>query len=200
MAQNQHIMKTGYVIPQKEVDAQNYYYYNNVFTEGELQSLESSLQKLAFQKAVTVGGGGDEIRSSQIKWIPQHPQFEWLYSKMLNLSLEANQAIWDFDLWTINDSIQYTEYYASQNGHYDWHQDCGPNNLSQRKLSIVIQLNDDYEGGELQIWQGGQSYQTLPKQKGFTTCFPSYMMHRVTPVTEGTRKSLVLWIGGGRFR
>lgn len=200
MAQIQSIMKSSYILPQKEVDAQNYYYFYNTFNQAELNILENGLTKLSFEKAVTVGGGGDDIRSSQIKWIPQHPQFEWLYFKMMNLALEANQNLWDFDLHTINDNIQYTEYYASQNGHYDWHQDVGPNNLSQRKLSIVIQLNDDYEGGELQIWQGGQSYQTLPKQKGFTTCFPSYMMHRVLPVTEGIRKSLVLWIGGGRYR
>lgn len=200
MAQIQSIMQTSYIIPQKEVDAQNYYYYNNTFNQAELNTLGTGLEKLSFQKAVTIGGGGDEIRSSQIKWIPQHPQFEWLYFKMMNLALEANKNLWDFDLYHINDSIQYTEYYATENGHYDWHQDCGPNNLSLRKLSMVIQLNDEYEGGELEIWQGGQNYQTLPKEKGFCVCFPSYMMHRVKPVTSGTRKSLVLWLGGGRYR
>ena len=184
-------MKISYIIPQKEVDSQNYYWYQNSFTDSELGSLESSLQKLSFEKATTVGGGDETIRQSSIKWIPQHPQFEWLYEKLLAFALEANQNLWEFDLWSIIEHIQYTEYYATQNGHYDWHQDIGPNNLSQRKLSIAIQLNDDYEGGEFQIWQGGKSYQTIPKGKGNVVVFPSYMMHRVTPVTSGTRKSLV---------
>jgi len=29
--------------------------------------------------------------------------------------------------------------------------------------------------------------------------FPSFMHHRITPVTKGTRKSLVLWVGGGSY-
>ena len=84
-------MKTSYIIPQVEVDAQNYYYYQNTFSEQDLHRLESGLSYLQVQKATTFGGGGDEVRSSQIKWIPQHSQYERLYEKYLQLALEANQ-------------------------------------------------------------------------------------------------------------
>jgi PKHD-type hydroxylase len=39
-----------------------------------------------------------------------------------------------------------------------------------------------------------------PKEKGAVVMFPSYLMHRITPVTKGVRKSLVLWVGGNTFR
>ena len=39
-----------------------------------------------------------------------------------------------------------------------------------------------------------------PRGKGVAVLFPSYMMHRVSPVTKGTRKSLVLWVGGEHYR
>ena len=55
-------MKISYIIPQKEVDSQNYYWYQNSFTDSELGSLESSLQKLSFEKATTVGGGDETIQ------------------------------------------------------------------------------------------------------------------------------------------
>jgi PKHD-type hydroxylase len=39
-----------------------------------------------------------------------------------------------------------------------------------------------------------------PREKGTVIMFPSYLLHRVTPVTKGVRKSLVLWVGGTTFR
>ena len=39
-----------------------------------------------------------------------------------------------------------------------------------------------------------------PKGKGTVVIFPSYMMHRVSEVTKGTRESLVLWVGGDHYR
>ena len=38
------------------------------------------------------------------------------------------------------------------------------------------------------------------KARGTLVAFPSYVMHRVTPVTSGTRKSLVAWVAGPKFR
>ena len=145
-----------------------------------------------------------------IKWIPTHNStWNWLYERMMKLSVEANAELWKFDLRTALESIQYTEYYASENGHYDWHQDIGPGELpSKRKVSITIQLSEsgDYEGGDLMICTGSNGSGKLdnneicPRGKGVGVLFPSYMMHRVSPVTKGTRKSLVLWVGGGHYR
>jgi len=127
----------------------------------------------------------------------------------MKLSIEANDELWRFDLRTALESIQYTEYYASENGHYDWHQDIGHGALpSKRKVSITIQLSesDEYDGGELLICTGSNGSGQLdnnkicPRGKGVAVLFPSYMMHRVTPVTRGVRKSLVLWVGGSHYR
>ena len=65
---------------------------------------------------------------------------------------------------------------------------------------------EDYDGGELLICVGSNGSGQLdnnrvcPRGKGVGVLFPSYMMHRVTPVTRGTRKSLVLWVGGSPFK
>ena len=100
--------------------------------------------------------------------------------------------------------IQYTEYDAAELGHYDWHQDIGPGQASARKVSLTVQLSgaNEYEGGELQIWNGGDlaDAESTPRGAGNVVIFPSYMPHRVSPVTRGIRRSFVLWVGGGHYK
>ena len=86
-------------------------------------------------------------------------------------------------------------------GHYDWHMDTGPDQFSRRKISITVQLSDpsEYEGGDLQL-KINSGHQNTPKGFGTVVIFPSYLLHRVTPVTGGLRKSLVLWITGPAFK
>ena len=118
------------------------------------------------------------------------------------MAWEANQNLYHFDLHSMSEQIQYTEYYDYEKGHYDWHMDTGYGNLSQRKISVTVQLSDgdEYEGGDLQLWPGGTYPLVAPRGKGNVVIFPSFLMHRVTPVTRGTRKSFVLWLGGGHYR
>ena len=74
-------------------------------------------------------------------------------------------------------------------------------NLVKEKISISIQLSDEneYEGGELEF-KTGMNNITAPKNFNSVLLFPSYLIHRVKPVTKGTRRSLVLWISGPKFK
>jgi PKHD-type hydroxylase len=193
-------------------DPQQYYWFKSALSKEEVDKVIAMAGNLPeSKKATTIGSAdGGSTRTSMVKWIPKdNNAWDWLYDRMMSLSIEANNASWNFDLRTALESIQYTEYYASENGHYDWHQDIGPGELpSKRKVSITIQLSEgeDYEGGELLICTGSNGRGelnnniTCPRGKGVGVLFPSYMMHRVTPVTKGTRRSLVLWVGGGHYR
>jgi PKHD-type hydroxylase len=184
-------------------DPQNYYWYKEGFSKEELNKIYEDIKSIEFQKATIIGNDEDpeDIRSSSIKWIPKTNQWNWLYDKLMNLAVDANK-IWNFDLISAPELIQYTEYYDNKNGHYDWHQDIGPGQPSLRKVSITVQLSesDEYEGGDLEIWQGGQSVQVSPRGAGNVIIFPSYMMHRVTKVSKGTRRSFVLWVGGQHYK
>lgn len=195
-------MQTGYLFPKKHVDSQNYYYFDNGFSSAELDKIYREVGDIPFMEATTIGGDNKEARSSSVKWVPQSQQWNWLYGKLMDMAIEANNALWDFDLHSAPEQIQYTEYYASEGGHYTWHQDIGPGMLSLRKVSITVQLSapDEYEGGNLDIWQGGDGAITAPRGKGTVVIFPSYMMHRVSKVTAGTRRSFVLWLGGEHYR
>ena len=194
-------MPLTYSFPKEQTDSQNYYYFTDALTEFERQRLFMNVGFIQDERASTVSND-TSVRSSIVKWIRPTEGWEWLFTKMMDMASTANSSLWKFDLHTAPEAIQYTEYHASEGGHYNWHQDIGPGMLSLRKVSITVQLSDpsEYEGGELQIWQGGDEPINAPKGKGTVVVFPSYMMHRVTRVTSGVRKSLVLWVGGEHYR
>ena len=146
-----------------------------------------------------------KIRKSNVAWLED----KWLYDLITPYITTANKnANWNFQVdWFEN--IQFTIYKKSQ--FYDWHQDCwdkpyempNPNyNGKIRKISATIQLSDpkDYKGGELQFDFRNQINKSSniikPKEllpQGTIVVFPSHIYHKVTPVTKGTRYSLVLW-------
>jgi PKHD-type hydroxylase len=184
------------------VDFTNYYWFETAFTKDELTEIESLTSELEFETAAT---GQDDLskisdhRKSKIKWCYQSDKWNWVYSKLHDMILDANEQMWKFDLSTMNEAIQYTEYYGG-GGHYDWHMDCGIEIQNQRKVSVTVQLSspDEYEGGDLEFNNG--NIITGPRVQGAAVIFPSFMLHRVTPVTSGTRKSFVLWVGGEPYR
>lgn len=184
-------------------DPLNYYYYSNLFTEQEIKNILFKLQSIPYESAkVASGEPSPDIRKSKIKWVPENDDFGWVYKRILEAALEANNKLWHFDILNC-EMMQYTEYSDKDAGHYNWHQDLGLDIWSHRKISISVQLSDptQYSGGDLQFWTGGDSNViSVQKALGEATIFPSYMMHRVTKVYWGTRRSLVLWIGGSHFR
>ena len=110
--------------------------------------------------------------------------------------------MWLFHITNIKDKIQLSEYKADpsgKNGHYDWHMDVGET-ASTRKISMSIQLTgeSDYDGGDLEFMIH-RSIIKAPREKGTVIFFPSYLTHRVTKVTRGTRRSLVFWFHGPPF-
>ena len=147
-----------------------------------------------------------DYRRSKIAWA--HPWMQdWkdVFSEVDALFHEANRNAFGFDLWTLREML-FTQYDGGDEGKYDWHTDLDwldPRPM-HRKLSMVIQLSDpkDYKGGELELNPpalAGPDAEKL-KQRGTAICFPSLVEHRVKPVTEGTRYSLVAWFEGPKFR
>ena len=190
------------------LDLVNYYFFPKGFETFDIDRILSISELYEFQEGKVYSDQLDEtvdneIRKSSIKWlIPEADKTEWIYERLMMCAIEANTELWQFDINHFKDSIQYTEYHGDQEGHYDWHMDIGSGNIGTRKISIVVQLSDpeEYEGGELQLQMGGEHHTSIIKKKGAITLFPSYLRHRVTPVTKGVRKSLVLWVGGSTFR
>ena len=185
------------------INQTNYYWYKEGLDLMDVQKVEDLADTHPYTKGTIIGNDEivESVRKSKIKWLYPNDGSQWLYDKIINMVVEANKTMWNFNLYSVIDSIQYTVY-SEGGGHYDWHMDIGPGSISHRKVSVTIQLSDpsEYEGGDLELWYGGGGVIQIPKNKGLTVIFPSFSMHRVTPITKGTRKSLVLWLGGEHYK
>lgn len=154
---------------------------------------------------VGIGNGGSEydkdIRRSKIRWVNDDPE---LRNMIWDYGLIANDNAFGFDIINKFD-IQYTTYHGSNSGCYKWHDDNSfqREGYYDRKVSFVIQLNDssEYEGGKFEFKINGKILSPEGfEKKGSIIAFPSFLTHRVTNVTKGTRNSLVSWIQGPHFR
>jgi len=211
------------------MNTSNYYWYFTSAIPPKLcdDIIKYSLSKS--ETMARTGGYGDKElskedvrnmqrkRKSDLVWLNEN----WIYRELHPYIHEANKnAGWNFE-WDVSESCQFTKYKLNQ--YYDWHCDSWdkpydkPNNPREhgkiRKLSMTCQLTDgsEYEGGELEfdfrnydphvrdeLKHLKQAKEILPK--GSIIVFPSFVWHRVKPVTKGVRYSLVMWNLGYPFK
>lgn len=174
------------------------------FAEEELQQIEAICKGLILEDA-KVGAGDDGVvdgclRRTKVGWIRNEPQTEWLYDRLAFIARNLNSKFYRFNLYGFFEDFQFTLYEEGDEGFYTWHIDQGASTVCPRKLSIVLQLSgpEEYEGGDLEIMTG-EKVNVVTKQKGLVAAFPSFVLHRVTPVTKGTRKTIVVWCAGPDF-
>jgi PKHD-type hydroxylase len=185
--------------PNLEIDQTNYYWFENGFSSDEADEILKLTKDYEFEQATIISGNTSDIRNSNIKWIAPSENSSWIYDRLMGCIKEAN-SVWKFNLYSVLDDIQYTEYRGG-GGHYNWHIDIGPGSISHRKVSVIVQLSDpsEYTGGVLEI-SSGSNTQKVSNKKGAVIVFPSFLQHRITPVASGLRKSLVLWAGGEHYK
>lgn len=175
----------------------------DALTADQCDTLQALVQAHQMKDAGLVGGAtAHQIRRAEIAWLDDIPQTAWVMDRMMALVARANRENFNFDLTDFGESPQVARYGAERTGHFDWHSDIGAGNwAAKRKLTIVVQLSDsaDYEGGTLELRPDSNVAQA-PRARGTAIVFPSFVLHRVTPVTAGTRWSLTLWSHGPAFR
>ncbi len=139
------------------------------------------------------------LRKSSINFINPEPSVNWIFERLALAAIEENNRRFQFEILGLNEGLQLARYDRSDE--FNWHMDFGVGLASQRKLSMSVQLSepDEYEGGDLQFMINDQAHNAI-RNPGTLIIFPSYVMHRVTPITSGTRMSLVGWVNGMPFR
>lgn len=203
---------------------QSVWYFSNI-PEKIVETIEEDLTNNFQNQMADSKLYGDALnkdkRNSKNAWVPT---MHWTAGFVWHYIERANRENFLYDIRNIDgESMQFTQY--SEGEFYNWHNDAGISNhykpvsvgnhhegraqdyLNEklelvRKLSFVVQLSDpdDYEGGNLQLLgEDGRSY-FAPRRKGTVIVFDSRTQHRVLKVTKGTRKSLVGWVVGPRWK
>ena len=118
--------------------------------------------------------------------------------------INANTTEFGFDLYQVDDGqvLFYNEYRNTNNGEYGWHNDSSSDlGVNDSKLTAILNLSDEpYEGGDLQLFLNKEKTIENFRSPGSIVIFPSFVQHRVTPVTQGTRITLAQFVLGPRFR
>jgi PKHD-type hydroxylase len=198
----------------------SYTYWDDAFNAEELDRVVDYCDKFELQKGMTLGNlnktsdddevdnrePSPEVRRSDIKFLTPNEHNQWIFERINGVIEILNDRFYNMDLYGY-DSLQYTEYNSEEKGHYGFHMDSavgGANAIGDtRKLSLSMFLNDpsEYKGGKFQFNEGTEKNAIdVPQVRGRMILFPSFMIHRVTPVTKGVRKSLVAWVLGPKFR
>lgn len=144
-----------------------------------------------------------KVRRSNVTFLNNLLDHWSVYRPLIDLVDSVNKQFYEFSL-DFPEPFQITRYDSSNQGHYTPHKDSSVPDEGgrERKLSIVLQLSppESYEGGHLNF-PNIETYQPeMVMQQGTAVIFPSYLLHGVTPVTQGTRHSLVGWFSGPKFR
>ena len=185
--------------PLKLDHVENWAWRQSVFTPEELDTIIQIGNSTELVKASTYGEQSDKNRKSYVTFLFPNEITNFIFARLAGLINEMNQQFFQFDLTGLEQGLQFTRYEAPGE-HYDWHIDKGYM-TAPRKLSVSLQLSDpnDYKGGEFEMSFGRKPVK-VSKERGLAVLFPSYVLHRVRPVTEGTRYSLVAWISGPPFK
>lgn len=174
------------------------YELEDVFSPQECQkiihsrgdSVDSTInsQELKLKKNISV-------RNSVSKYLSSTPQNMWIAERMVQIIDEVNKLYYHFRIQDIH-GVQVIKY--EPEGFYNWHMDLGRGENSTRKLSFIAFLSptDNYSGGALKF---SGVPQPIVQKQGKVVVFPSYIAHKVEPVTEGIRHSLVCWVYGPHF-
>lgn len=175
----------------------------DLLTADECAALEARMAQ-GDQRAAGVGKGqlDPARRRSQTQFVRQDAVSTWLFERITQAVACANDSCFRFDLDGPPEPLQLGAYAANDSGHYGWHIDRGTTEPTRRrKLSVSILLSDpaEFMGGDLHLNASGQPFQ-VPRMRGQAAIFPSYILHRVTPVFRGARRSLVAWFSGPDFR
>jgi len=180
-----------------------YVTWTEAFTDEELNSIREIGLALGTSSALVDGGGNEEgaIRKTKVSWIACDTNTQWIYERLASVCRSLNSKFYGFDLFGFSEDMQFTQYESETEDHYVWHQDFTSSINTPRKLSLTLQLSDpsEYEGGELQVMTSSEPC-GAEKQKGLIVGFPSWTLHRVTPVTSGKLYTLVVWVCGPNFK
>ena len=202
-------------------------YWTNAFSKEELKKVTDLMDSVDLERGTTVGTREDanannkvihtqepneKVRVSDVKfWNYDNGQgdADFIFYRLNSVIENINNQFYNFDI-NGYESFQYTVYHGHEKGKYDFHQDTimgknlPPDMHECRKLSVTFLLNEpgvDFEGGEFQINTGEEkNAESVQMKKGDIIVFPSFLIHRVSPVTKGTRKSIVVWVVGPKFR
>lgn len=174
----------------------------DAFTTGECDRIVKAIADMPTDDARLVGRKRDhKLRNAELVWMDDVGGMGWVMTRLIELVSRSNKQQFNFDVREFAESPQVAKYDADKGGHFAWHSDIGEGLAAgKRKLTLVLQLSnpDTYDGGDLKIRPSAHIL-AANRAQGSVSVFPSFALHKVTPIRRGIRRSLTVWAHGPPF-
>ena len=178
----------------------DYYFHSNVLTQEDCKNIGTNLNRDidSSWEDVPAFGVTKTAKTSIVQW---NKSKEYLF-KIEDLAHMTNENYFGFNINRYHEfsTVNYNEY-SSEQQEYGWHADGFKlEKQSDIKLTVIVNIStESYTGGELQFFLNNERTIHDMNAPGTMIVFPSWIQHRVTPVTSGIRKSLSFWLIGPKF-
>lgn len=143
----------------------------------------------------------DAVKTSKVGMV-EYGKVKEKLEKFKDIALDGNKHLFGFDLFQFTD-LEYLMYNIYDvGGEYSWHIDCTRGEVRDIKATALLNVSTEpYEGGDLEVFFNSKPEPvTQFRDPGSFFIFPSWMPHRVTPVTNGQRRTITMFLQGPTFR
>ena len=183
-----------------EPSQKQWLFITDVFSSEECDQISAYSDMLETEKGKTTGKAQQKARSSTIARMPPNAESVWIYQRLMQTIEKTNPNTFQFEGLNVGEPVQISTY--AEKDFYDWHIDAVqfPNSPPVRKVSCSVLLSDsaEFTGGAMEIRAWNK--ETIKLEQGQGLFFASFLQHRVLPITEGIRKSMVIWYNGPSFK
>lgn len=170
---------------------------NNLTNKDFIDLIKKYIDKKSINKLSTIGGDTLNIRNVFGHSIQKNSISDKIFFKHIDKVIHRHYSHYKFKfpylITNTLDQIDLLKYKVG--GKYEIHTDYS--NQGQRTLTFILNLNEDYEGGDFVFYnQDNTEMKRFKCKTGTCIMFPSNFQypHRVEPIIKGTRYSIVAWL------
>jgi PKHD-type hydroxylase len=174
----------------------DYIFFQSLYNSSEREELQLSI-KDALDSSLTDGPADGVIKTSEVNCLLYGAISPLLY-KLKQRVLAVNKNYFGFNLFETSEFevLHYNTYESTNSGEYGWHNDACKNECYDFKLTALLNLSEEYTGGEFELFLNGPKEIKEYSVPGTLLIFPSWIPHRVKPTTSGRRISLSQFYSG----
>jgi PKHD-type hydroxylase len=176
-----------------------WYTYDKVYKHAECQQISDYLKPLHQQSLVDQPGQNKNV---DVKSFLTTDKVQEMLQGFFFSVKNANREYFGLELYPeIPETGNLNIYHGDKNS-YGYHRDFADfGSMSDIKLTAILNISTEtYTGGQFDFFTGEDQHIKELDNTGSILIFPSFLWHRVRPVTQGQRITLSFWFYGPNFR
>jgi predicted 2-oxoglutarate/Fe(II)-dependent dioxygenase YbiX len=178
----------------------DYVFFQSLYNKEERLELRTCIDAI-LPNDIADGPADGVVKTADVKCI-MYKDVAPLLQKIRQRVLDVNKNYFGFDLFETSDYeiLHYNKYTIDKQSEYGWHSDACKNECYDFKLTVLLNLSEQYSGGGFELFLNGPKEMREYSVPGSLLIFPSWIPHRVKPISDGVRVTLSQFYSGPNIR